>query len=230
MDLSGTWRAIEADEDLRRTFPDPGLDDRDWEPVPVPLHWRSHHAFTDSDGPLLFRRQFETPAAAPERGPEGRRHWLVLDGLFYQGDVWLDGSYVGDTEGYFFPHAFEVTEAIEARSEHVLAVEGPCSPQSDRKAKRNITGVFQHWDCLDPDWNPGGIWRPVRLEETGPVRISRLVTVCPEATDERALLSFRCCLDAAEPATVVLRTVVGDTEHRTEQPLAAGENQVTWNV
>src|SRR5436305_3833237 len=229
MDLSGTWRAIEADEDLRRPFPDPALDDRDWEPVPVPLHWRSHHAFADSDGPLLFRRQFETPIAAPERGPEGRRHWLVLDGLFYQGDVWLDGSYVGDTEGYFFPHTFEVTEAVEARREHVLAVEVACSPQSDRTAKRNITGVFQHWDCLDPDWNPGGIWRPVRLEETGPVRISRLRVVCPEATAERARLDISAELDAVEAMTVELSTVAGiATEFKEEHRLSAGRNRVNW--
>ena len=44
------------------------------------------------------------------------------------------------------------------------AIEVTCTRPSDRTAKRNITGVFQHWDCLDPDWNPGGIWRPVRVE------------------------------------------------------------------
>ena len=45
----------------------------------------------------------------------GRRSWLVLDGLFYEGDVWLDGSYLGATEGYFFPHWFEVTDALPVR-------------------------------------------------------------------------------------------------------------------
>src|SRR5437763_2437239 len=226
MDLSGTWRAIEADEDLRRTFPDPALDDRDWEPVRVPSHWRSHTAFSDSDGPLLFRRQFETPAAAPERGPEGRRHWLVLDGRFYQGDVWLDGSYVGDTEGYFFPHIFEVTEAVEARREHVLAVEVACSPQSDRTAKRNITGVFQHWDCLDPDWNPGGIWRPVRVSETGPVRIAGLRVLCREADPERAVVALRATLDSAGARSVTLHTTIGGADHQVDQPLADGPNDV----
>src|SRR3954449_5031672 len=230
MGLAATWRAMDSDEDLRRTFPDPALDDRDWEPVPVPLHWRSHHAFTDSNGPLLFRRQFETPAAAPERGPEERRHWLVLDGLFYQGDVWLDGSYVGDTEGYFFPHAFEVTEAIEARSEHVLAVEVACSPQRDRKAKRNITGVFQHWDCLDPDWNPGGIWRPVGLESTGPIRIQHLRVICRRADATRADVAVRAVLDAAEAGGASIRTTVGGTEHVQEVTVAGGENQLEWTV
>jgi len=225
LDLSGTWRAQLADEQLRREFSRPELDDGGWPELAVPGHWRSAEPFGDTDGPLLYRRPFE--AAAPDAQ---RRHWLVLDGLFYLGDVWLDGSYLGDTEGYFFPHAFEVTDLLRQRTEHVLAVEVGCPRPTDRAAKRSLTGVFQHWDCLDPDWNPGGIWRPVAIEESGPVRITRLVAVCPEATDERAVLTLQTTLDAADTTRVLLRTTVGDTEHQIEQPLAAGENQVTWTI
>src|SRR5688500_9561508 len=109
--LAGTWRAVEADEELRRTYPDPAFDDRGWEDVPVPGHWRSVPAFAESDGPLLLRRQFT--ALAP---PPGRRTWLVFDGLCYQSDVWLDGGYLGDTEGYFAPHRFEVSKQLRERS------------------------------------------------------------------------------------------------------------------
>jgi beta-mannosidase len=225
MDLSGSWRARTADEPLRREFARPEFDDRAWDELVVPGHWRSSSVFAGDDGPILYRRQFE---AAPP--PPGRRSWLVLDGLFYLGDVWLDGSYVGDTEGYFFPHAFEVSALLRDRSEHVLAVEVGCPPPTDRTAKRSLTGVFQHWDCLDPDWNPGGIWRPVSLHETGPVRITNLLTLCGEATDVRAVLSIKATLDAAEATTVKLRTAVGEAEHVLEQPLAAGENQVAWTV
>ena len=41
------------------------------------------------------------------------------------------------------------------------------SRPDDRTAKRNLTGVFQHWDCADPAANPGGIWRPVGLSSSG---------------------------------------------------------------
>src|SRR3546814_8769447 len=102
MDLTGTWRAAVADDDLRRTWHDDEFDDSSWESIEVPGHWRSTPAFADSDGPLLYRRQLEAPAPT-----DGRRSWLTLDGLFYQGDVWLDGAYLGDTEGYFAPHRSE---------------------------------------------------------------------------------------------------------------------------
>ncbi|MCB1003337.1 MAG: hypothetical protein KDB35_04035, partial [Acidimicrobiales bacterium] len=83
--LSGTWRAAVADEELRRTYTQDGFDDAGWEPVEVPGHWQSTPAFADTDGPLLYRRAFASPP--PD---QGRRSWLVLDGVFYQGDVWLD--------------------------------------------------------------------------------------------------------------------------------------------
>src|SRR4051794_1669724 len=147
---------------------------------------------------------FEQPAVG-----EGSRAWLTFQGLFYQGDVWLDGAYLGDTEGYFLPHTFEITDQLADRSEHTLAIEVTCAPQTDKTAKRNLTGVFQHWDCLDPDWNPGGIWRPVRLEHTGPVRIRDLRVLCREATLERAVVVFRANLLTVEPRSMRIRSSVG---------------------
>jgi beta-mannosidase len=225
VELGGAWRAAVADEDLRRTWHDDAFDDEGWEALEVPGHWRSTPAFTDTDGPLLYRRRFDAMGPA-----EGRRSWLTFDGLFYQGDVWLDGTYLGDTEGYFVPHTFEVTDALRQRSEHHLAVEVTCSRPDDLTAKRNLTGVFQHWDCLDPDWNPGGIWRPVGVTETGPVRIARLRALCRDASPERAVLVLRATLDSDEARTVSLHTALGGLDHVDEQPLAAGANDIEWTL
>ena len=250
MELGGSWQAIVADDDRRRTWLDDVTDvasenrgenlgenlgdskaenllvtEDDWSPIEVPGHWRSNAAFADTDGPLLYRTRFEHDRPAADE-----RFWLIFDGLFYQGDIWLDGGYVGDTEGYFFPHTFEVTEALAERNDHTLGVEVTCSPQSDRTAKRNITGVFQHWASADPDANPGGIWRPVRLERTGPVRIRHLRVLCRDANQTRAQVSFRAVLDAAEAGEVTLRSTVGDIELIDVRRLAAGENQVEWTI
>lgn len=223
--LSDQWIAIPADDELRRTFAEPDLDESAWAPIEVPGHWRSDPAFADHDGPLLHRTSF---SHAP--GPADRRWWVRFDGLFYQGDVWLDGAYLGDTEGYFLPHTFEVTGQLRDRSEHVLAVELACSPQTDRANKRNITGVFQHWDAIDPAWNPGGIWRPVHLVQTGAVRITRLTTRCVEATEDRAVLAFVAELDAAEGVDAHVRTTVGSIDHGLDHTLATGANTVEWSV
>jgi beta-mannosidase len=225
VNLTDGWRAAEADDDLRRAYQHAEFDDAAWEPITVPGHWRSAPAFAASDGPLLFRCRFE--AARPTAG---HRAWLTFDGLFYQGDVWLDGGYIGDTEGYFFPHTYEITEALGARPEHALAVEATCLPERDTRAKRNLTGVFQHSDYLDPTWNPGGLWRPVRITETGPVRIARLRLLCREADAERAVVALWATLDSDAPRTVRVRTELGPLDQQITQPLAAGPNEVAWTV
>jgi beta-mannosidase len=243
MELAGAWLAAEADDTLRRSFPEPDLDDAGWAAVDVPGHWRSSPPFAASDGPLFYRHRFTTPTDGEATADaDGRRWWLDFDGLFYQGDVWLDGSYLGDTEGYFAPHSFEVTEAMAARREHTLAVEVACAPPGDLTAKRNLTGVFQHWDCIDPAWNPGGIWAPVRVVATGPVRIAALKVLCAEARTERAVLDIEAELDAVDRTTATVTTVVsphpGDpagpagvlVERRADETLAGGRNRVRWRV
>ncbi len=225
MDLGGRWPATNATDELRRVFAEPAFDDSGWDSVVVPGHWRTQPAFADNDSAIVVRHRFS--AAIPE---VGRRSWLVFDGVFYQSDVWLDGAYVGDTEGYFTPHEFEVTDALRVGGEHVLAVEVTCAPQRTRTSKRNLTGVFQHWDCIDPEWNPGGIWRPVHVEESGPVRIQRLRAVCVSASTERAEVAFRAIVDAAVAGPVVMRARVGETQYEHVQTLAVGHNRVEWNV
>jgi beta-mannosidase len=232
--LTDGWRAAPADEELRRGYADTTFRDEAWEPVAVPSHWRSIPAFATTDGPLLYRTAFANDALAPLVTPDGRT-WLVLDGVFYTSDVWLDGSYVGDTEGYFFPHRFDITEAISERAEHVVALEVGCAPQRDRTRKRNLTGVFQHWDLLDQDWNPGGIWRPVRLEQTGPVAIRHLRVLCSDARAEAATIFVRAVVDTAEARHIELRTTVRHAgqevmELASDRQLAAGENRLEWTI
>ena len=159
----------------------------------MPGHWRSDPAFADDRRPgAATAPAFDDPAtfgpgADHDRGADGRRRtWLVLDGVFYTSDVWLDGTYLGDTEGYFFPHTFEVTERSPAGPSTPWPWRSRCPGRADLTAKRNLTGVFQHWDLLDQDWNPGGIWRPVRLEQSGAVRIRHWRVLCRDVTDAGA--------------------------------------------
>lgn len=233
-DLGGRWFVAESNDELRRRTAEPDLDHSGWAVQEVPGHWRSVPELAASDGPVLYRRTFDAPAP-----PAGQRAFLRFHGIFYQGDVWLDGEYLGDTEGYFFPHEFEVTEPFRRRRDHVLAVEVGCSRPADRRAKRNLTGVFQHWDCIDPDWNPGGIWAPVEIEATGPVRMTSLKVLCREANHERAVLEMEAVLDRADSATVSVRTTVrreddpdgpAKVEHEQEQALSSGLNTVRWRM
>ncbi|MFM8563381.1 MAG: glycoside hydrolase family 2 protein, partial [Acidimicrobiia bacterium] len=226
LDLSGEWRATNASDDTLRTSVGLDTDDSEWTTIAVPGHWQAHPGFARSNGPLLYRREFSLPAPA-----EGERRFVVVDGIFYQGDVWLDGAYLGDPEGYFVPHAYDVTALSRLDEEHVLAIGATCSPQRDKKNKRNITGVFQHWDCIDPDLNPGGIWRGVRIESTGPVRIDALRVLCRDASESRANLRLHARLECDVERPVKVSTwidgVLSDEQQRT---MAGGTNEIEWDV
>ena len=223
--LDGPWRVALSEDDLRRRYQETAFDDGDWEIAQVPGHWRRHTAFASNDDPVLYRKTFTTAPAEAHR-----RQWLVFDGIFYQSDVWLDSVYLGDTEGYFFAHQFEITPMIRERHDHCLSIEVSCTPQRDRVRKRAITGLFQDSDSLDPNANPGGIWRSVRVEESGPIRMLHHRMICAEATTTAATIALRAVLHTEVERTITVRTIVGESDRVEEHRLAAGENRLEWTT
>ena len=230
--MSGRWVATEATDDIRRF----GIElDRggengaqslgDWRPIEVPGHWQSAADFADTVGPLMYRYEYNAPP--PE---EGRRRWVTFDGVMYQADAWLDGAYLGDPEGYFFPQTFDITDLSRIGDDHVLAVEVTCSAQQPG-ARTNITGLLQAWRGLPADWNPGGLWRPVRMFDTGPVRIDRLKVLCRDADERSAhvLLTAHLDSDTFRDVTVVTRRD-GEVVDEQTHALAIGANEIVWSV
>jgi beta-mannosidase len=226
MHLTGVWLAAEADDDVRRSGIGLDADDSGWTPVPVPGHWQDTTEFATSDGPVMYRHAFTAPPP-----PDGRRRWITLDGIFYQADVWLDGAYLGDPEGYFFSHTFDVTSLSRFDDGHVLAIEVTCSPQSGTSGRRNITGVFQTPSAIGSTRNPGGLWRPVSLYDTGPVHIDRLRVLCRDADARRAHLRVSTRIDSDRLTPVTMRTYLdGEQVDEQLQSIAAGQNDFEWTV
>ncbi len=230
VDLSGPWKAAPLDAELNRSGADPDLDDHAWATISVPGHWDETDAFAGVTEPILHRRRFVTDPPAPDK-----RAWLRLDGVIAQSEVWLDGDYLGDTNGYFVPHQFEVSDALRARDDHLLAVEVACAPPSSTRPKQSVTGSLQTGP-LAPRGNPGGIWRPVRIEQTGPAAILFSRLVCTEASANTAELRIRLVLDAREPGPHRVDTSVTGPDGTavaggaTSHTLAQGENRIEYTV
>ena len=267
MDLGGTWRIAAATEGRRRTFHEFDHDDSRWTTMPVPGHWAqaapddegTDFALEES---VLYRHRFEGPSEAVAAGTEdatggeaaatvgdagdgaddpvegrSRRWWLRIEGLAQQGDVWLDSSYLGHTDGYFVPHELEVTEQLAARSEHLLAIEATCRRFGDPDNRTLLTGALQDPElCGVDDLIVGGVWRPVRLRSTGRIAIRHARAVCAEVStgegrdEPRARLELRAVLDVPGGGPVDLRTRVAGTEHVHSHHAAEGENRVEWSV
>ena len=222
--LDGVWNAAEVRDEHRSRAIGPSLDQTEWREIQVPGHWADIDPPITTNGPLTYRTTINTDPV-----PDGQRRWLTFDGITYQADVWLDGAYLGDTEGYFSPHSFDVTELWRLSTDHVIAVEVHCPPTEDG-ARRAITGILQDRSGpLTP--NPGGIWQSVHLSDTGSVRIDSLLVLCQDATVERAHLRLNARLDSNRSCAAGIQTLVdGNVVAENRITVAAGQNDVAWRV
>ncbi|HET9729799.1 MAG TPA: hypothetical protein VFR41_10285, partial [Acidimicrobiia bacterium] len=141
------------------------------------------------------------------------------------------------TEGMYTRHEFEITEALRARSEHVLGVEVACPPQHDARARRTITGGYWTSPAFDHDLNPGGPWGGVRITTIGAVHISAARALCVEASVERGRIELHLALDGgADARDARLRAVLlgpGDEvmlEALRVVAIAAGANELVWTL
>lgn len=183
--LDGTWQLLPLDRFRQGFYPG---DDAAWLTQDLPAHWQQHQLLARYAGKLVYRRRF---AAAPD---PAARHWLRLEGAFYWSQPYLNGVDLGRHEGYFAPQEHEVTAHLAAANELVVEVE--CPDEEHKTGKRLITGIFSHWDAMDPDTNPGGIWRGVALLTTGPVRLREVLLHTEAAGTDRAELRYCATLDS----------------------------------
>lgn len=143
-----------------------------WLSMEIPAHWQEHPELRHHAGFTMYRKKFTCEP------PKGERIHLVFPGIFYYSTVWFNGRRLGDHEGYFSAQRYDITDWLQEENEVVVEVN--CPDEKIRNSKRMITGVFSHWDCLDPTTNPGGIWLTPYLRVTG----DRLLDSCLFQTDE----------------------------------------------
>lgn len=189
--LAGTWELLPVQEFKDR------YDDEEWLEMEIPSHWQQHPDLGSYAGKMIYRKVFLF------RKRRGKRYRLRLDGIFYRSSVYLNGRALGEHEGYFFPQEYEVTGFL--KRENTLLVEVDCPDEEDKEAKALLTGVFSHWDALDPQSNPGGIWLPVKIVESGEVYIKGTGFRVLSVTDDSAQVEGSVSLDAATPGLAEVR-------------------------
>ena len=189
--LNGTWQLLPVDE-FRDHYPEEG-----WLEMEVPSHWQQHPDLEFYSGKVVYRRAF------PFRRTKGKRYRLRLNGVFYRSTVYLNGQRLGENEGYFFPQEYEVTGFLKGKN--ILLVEVDCPDEEDKRRKTLITGVFSHWDALDPQTNPGGIWLPVEIVQSGELYIKESHLRVQDLVQNAADIVAEVVLDAAAPGSTELR-------------------------
>jgi beta-mannosidase len=194
MELSGTWEILPV------TRFDGKYDSISvWRETDVPGHWQQTAGLESYTGKAVYRRAFKFK---PE---DDKRFFLRLNGVFYWATAYLNDMRLGANEGYFFPADYEITGMLQ--KENRLLLEVDCPKEEDKTNKRQLTGVFHHWDCIDPLTNPGGIWLPVEIVSTGAARIiDPLFTTMYLGKDNAvARVMGQATIETREPAAVTVR-------------------------
>jgi beta-mannosidase len=195
--LTGTpWQLRPVEAFNQGFYP---LTDDGWIEQQLPAHWQQVPSLRFYTGKVVYYHRFQQPSS--DRGP--RRYWLRADGIFYWSQIFLNGRDFGRHEGYFVPQEYEVTTILEP--ENTLIVEVDCPEERRKSGKRMLTGVFSHWDAIDPMTNPGGIWLPIVLEESGPVRLQQVQLQTTSIADTTATIDWRVELDSLAVLDAELR-------------------------
>jgi beta-mannosidase len=246
--LDGAWRLLPIDDFRQGFYP---LDDESWIEQDLPAHWQQHPLLESYAGKMVYRKRFDLqgsgirdqgsgaeqrfPTPDPRSPTPGQRWWLRFNGVFYWLQPYFNGVDLGRREGYFMPHEYEVTPWVA--DENTLVVEVECREEEDKLAKRMITGVFSHWDCLDPTTNAGGVWLPIELIATGPLRIADVLLHTETVDVARAMIRFRAQIDAASAGTATLRWTFTPKNFAGEvqvieqrQRLAAGDQEIAGTL
>ena len=138
MSLNGDWKFHFVPRPAERPpdFFEPGFDDSGWDEIPVPSNWEllgyGYPVYRDesysfpADPPFVpeddnpvgsYLRRFEIPPAW-----DGMEVFLRFDGVYSAFTVWVNGAFVGYSEGSRTPAEFRITERLVA-GPNTLAVQ-----------------------------------------------------------------------------------------------------------
>lgn len=119
-----------------------------------------------------------------ENDLKGKFIQLLFEGTSFRGEVWLNGTQIGKLKGMLNPYSFDVSKVLNYGKENYIVVRLEAPPdswtnltlhgltwRSSRDQLFSIAQCMYGWD-----WGPHcvaiGLWQPVKLIATGPLRIN----------------------------------------------------------
>ncbi|MGB8705924.1 MAG: sugar-binding domain-containing protein [Gillisia sp.] len=157
--------------------------------------------------PWWYRRTFKT-----EKKDDGQVYRLRFNGISYSADVWLNGKKIASADsikGSFRQFIFNVTPYVK-KGENVLALKLKQAGPGD------LNIGFVDWNP-EPADNHMGIWRDVKLLETGPVSLNQpfIITDVDTVTLDHADVTLKVKLvnHSGKSINGVLKTTIGNDIH-----------------
>jgi hypothetical protein len=175
----------------RGIYPDPdyGLNNLD---IPESLNQQKY----------WYRAEFKSPHTIRDSHVS-----LVLNGINYQAEVWLNGQHLGSMTGAFIRGVFDVSQVLRADGHNALAILVSPAPHPGIPNVQSVAfgaglngGAMaidgptfmatEGWDWVPPMHDRDtGLWQNVHLVATGPVAIQdpQVITTCRCRTSRRPI-------------------------------------------
>ncbi|MBO0947906.1 malectin domain-containing carbohydrate-binding protein [Fibrella forsythiae] len=169
--LDADWRTVTSDRhQAYPSFEQPSFSETDWRTVDVPHNWDDYAGYRrlthgNRHGYAWYRKSFTVKSQ-----PAEKRYFLYFEGVGSYATVWLNGQQVGAHAGGRTTFTIDITNAIRLNNQaNLLAV------RADHPAMISdlpwVCGGCSDDRGFSEGSQPLGIFRPVHLLITAPVRI-----------------------------------------------------------
>jgi len=170
--LNENWLTVANDTNQNAFdgFEQPDFNAEDWEKVDVPHNWDKYEGYRrllhgNRHGYAWYRKEFTV-----DSNVQGRRLFLWFEGVGSYATVWLNGKEAGYHAGGRTSFTIDITEFVNKNNKPNLLAVRADHPSSIRDLPWVCGGCSGEWGFSEGS-QPMGIFRPVHLITTGPVRI-----------------------------------------------------------
>jgi beta-galactosidase len=168
--LNSGWITVFAEDASKNTgFEEANFSTKGWQKVNVPHNWDDYGGYRrlkhgNLHGTAWYRKTFTV-----EKPSEPKQFFLFFEGVGSYATIWLNGDSVGYHAGGRTTFTLDVTKSIRFGKENLLAVRAD-HPANIRDLPWVCGGCSPAWGFCEGS-QPLGIFRPVHLVATNPVRI-----------------------------------------------------------
>ncbi len=170
--LDEGWNTTVNDtsKDVNAGFEEPAFNDRTWKKVDVPHNWDAYEGYRrmmhgNRHGSAWYRKTFKITGKKNDQ-----RYFLWFEGVGSYATVWLNGKRAGSHAGGRTSFTIDVTELINGNGKSNLLAVRADHPAAIRDLPWVCGGCSEERGFSEGS-QPMGIFRPVQLIITNPVRI-----------------------------------------------------------
>ncbi len=169
--LNSSWETIVLDKlpEQEESFVQNPKVDAQWQKVGVPHNWDQYYGFRRTKHGNLHGTAWYHKSLQLDKQDAGKRLFLFFEGVSSYATVWVNGKKVGEHKGGRTTFTVDITKAVSFEKGNDILVKA-AHPSFIADLPWVCGGCSGEWGFSEGS-QPMGIFRPVTLVVTNPVRI-----------------------------------------------------------